>query len=365
MITTIKKITNILVEDKKLYEECGKVFTYLNELKINFSNIEYHNIAWQYSQVIEIVYSNKLENIDLNIFDVIVGFADETKVSSKVKGAIAANFDTTIDVSNYRKNNELIKFEIIDIIWNKIKSEPIYSKIAKSNNIMREANILSDYEKNVFEKLLNSTYSNNGLYFIGFFMYLFMKFNQKNKLVSIVRSIMTNLYLMKTKLLFAPTLCISYPLYHNNNDFYYKFYQLVDDPYEIITFTRTMFDIVKQSAIINRAFVNKAIITFSNLEELISKNKILKELKQYPYTNLFKVLAFNEKSFADLLNIKQKTKIKEFVEELLKQKMIVNISNKKEYQMYMFKDLFMAIKKLDRNKTQSTSEIFKLKEDLS
>lgn len=365
MITTIKKITNILVEDKKLYEECGKVFTYLNELKINFSNIEYHNIAWQYSQVVEIVYSNKLENIDLNIFDVIVGFADESKVPAKLKGIISANFDTTINVSNYRKNNETLKFEIMNIIWEKIQSEPYYSKIAKNNNIVREANVVSEHEKNVFEKLINSTYSNNGLYFIGFFMFLFMKFNQKNKLVSIVRSIMTNLYLMKTKLLFAPTLCISYPLYHNSNDFHYKFYQLLDDPYEIINFTRAMFDIVKQAAIINRAFVNKAIIAFSNLEELISKNKIIKELKNYPYTNLFKVLAFNEKSFSHLLNIKQKNKSKEFIEELLKQKMIVNISNKEEYKMFMFKDLFMAIKKLDRNKTQSTAEIFKLKEDLS
>ncbi len=365
MVSIIKKMTDVLVSDKQLYDECGVIFTYLNELKINFSNIEYHNIAWQYSQVIEIVYSNKLENINLNIFDVIIGFANENHATTKVKQLISANFDTTIFISDYRKNNPIIKYSLFDNISDELLNYPCYKKMDKKKNIVSEYNVLTNYEKEVFEKLINSTYSNNGLYFVGFFIYLHMKFNSTLPILNVNRSLLVNLYLMKTKLLFAPTLCISYPLYHNHNEFLYSFQEVNDDPKEIIKFSRLCFDIIKQAAIINRAFVSKAIVTYSLLEEIISKNKVLKILENKPYKNLFKILAFDKNMLKKYLEINDISDVLLIIDELIRLNLIVNISNRENQDFYMFKELFKAIKRLDRNKSQSTAQIFKLRENMN
>lgn len=366
MISTIKKITDILIENKELYDECGIVFTYLNELKINFSNIEYHNIAWQYSQALEIVYSNKLENIDLNIFDVIKGFANDTYATTRMKQLIAANFETTIFVSDYRKNNPKLTYKLFELVLNKIYKYPCYKKFDQSNkNIIRESNIISNYEKEVFEKLINSTYSNNGLYFVGFFIFLYTKYNKNTPLLNVVRSILINLYLMKTKLLFAPTLCISYPLYYNYPKFNYLFQEANDDAKEIIEFTRAIFDLIKQAAIINRAFVNKANVAYSILEELINRNRVLKQIKDKPYKNLFKILAFDLNMLKNNLQLEDIKTAQIILDEFIKQKIVVNISNNEKQKVYMFKELFNSIKKLDKNKNQSTAQIFQLKENLS
>lgn len=60
----IKKTIDILVEDKKLYTECGGLFKYLIEVKNNIRNIEYHNLSRQLVQTVEIAYSNKLINLN-------------------------------------------------------------------------------------------------------------------------------------------------------------------------------------------------------------------------------------------------------------------------------------------------------------
>lgn len=362
MSANIQKMTKILVDDKKLYDESGKVFTYLNQLKVNFNNISYHNIAWQYSQIIEIVYSNKLEGINLNIFDVIIEFTLDNSTFPKIRDIIKANFNTTIYVSNFRKNNDEIPYALFENILKKIYSYKNYSSQISENEIISKATL---DEKEVIEKLINSKYSNNDLYFVGLFLYLYSKVNKKAPFLSIARSVVLNLYLMKAKLLFAPTLCISYPLYHNKNNYNYLLEEINDDPKEITEFTRVTLDIIKQAAIINRAFVNKVIIINSSLEELNEKNKFFKSIKNKNIFKLLKFLCFDKKIVYQCLEIDDVDLVEQVINEMLKQKLIVNISNNEDKKVYMFKELFLAIKKLNRNKSQATSEIFILREDVS
>ena len=358
----IKQMTNMLIDDQELYDECGKVFTYLKELKINFISIEYHDLAWQYSQIIEIVYSNKLENIELDIFDVILEFSNYVKSNKRIKDLIEINFNGTILLSKYRNNDLEIKYSIINELYKNIKESNVYSEHFKSYSLETTAN---ESQKIIFEKLINTSYSNNSLYFSGLFLFLFTKFNKNYPLLNISRSVLINLYLMKSKLLFAPTLCFSYPMYNYQKKFLNTLNKLEKNPHEITEFSRVIFDFIKQAAIVNRAFVNRAILAFNSIEELIEKNKNLKFLKNKPINKLFEITSFNYKDVIEKLNVKDKNQANTFISELEKNNIIINISKEENKKIFMFKQFYVAIKKLDKNKKQATSEIFILRENLS
>ncbi|EGZ31005.1 Fic family protein [Malacoplasma iowae] len=347
-----------LINNKQLYSICGELFTYLTELRINYSSIDYHHLAWHLSHIIEIVYSNKLVNVDLNIFDVIKQYTNGQESINDTEKYIDANLITTIVASDIRKNNEKISYKTIDEIREWLyKSEAYKIKKQKYN---KNEYLLLDLKK--YEALINGTSTNNPLFFIGIFLYNIETLLEKDSLLPIERSIHLNLYLMKNKLSFSPTLCISYPLLYNLKNYENALKKLLVDDSQISAFSEIIFDLIKQSAVINRALISNVIYDFSNFKNFLNKrNKVAKMLKNLPYMNLFKVASLSVNVIDKVLKIKNLKESKLILDTLIEQNLLASISSKNDY--FMWKQTYHSIKKLDRNKSQSTMEIFKLKED--
>lgn len=347
-----------LLNDKQLYNVCGNLFTYLTELRINFSSIEYHHLAWQLSHIIEIVYSNKLINVDLNIFDVIKQYAYRQVSLNKTKKFIDANLATTILASDIRKKENKIPSNTMEEIRKSLYKSQAY-KADKKSYKPSEVSLL-DLKK--YETSINGSSTNNPLFFIGCFLYLIESILEKDNLLPIERSINLNLYLVKNKLSFSPTLCISYPLLYNLKNYNNALKKLDDEDSKISNYSEIIFDLIKQSAVINRALISNVIYDYSNFKNFLNKrNKASKMLKTLPYINLFKIPSFDAKVVSSVLKLENIKDCKMIIDALFNEKLIVSISKNNDF--FMWKQTYYSIKKLNRNKNQSTMEIFKLNED--
>lgn len=347
-----------LLSDKQLYSVCGSLFTYLTELRINFSSIEYHHLAWQLSHVIEIVYSNKLMNINLNIFDVIKQYSYGQTVINKTREHIDAHVLAILFTTDVRKKSEKIPPTIVDDIREFFYTSPAYETSKKPYKSIE----IPELEKKKYETLLNGTNTNNPLFFVGVFLYLMESILKNDDLLHSQRSINLNLYLIKNRLTFSPTLCISYPLFYNIKSYEKALKSLDDDDTKISAFTEIIFDLIKQSAVVNRALISNVVYDYSNFKNFLNKkNKATKLLKSLQYNNLFKAPALDVKVICKRLKIKSEEDAKTILDALVNENLLVSIS--KDNDFFMWKQTYHSIKKLDINKKQSTMEIFRLKED--
>ena len=354
----IKKRIDILVEDKKLYTECGELFKYLIEVKNNIRNIEYHNLSWQLAQAVEIAYSSKLIDNNLNIFDVITAYSTTNLKGTKTKKIIKTIFETTILASDYRRSNKEIKLEVIDLI-----RQNIWIKLSKKNIGKIEWNkIFNSHSLKTYESLLNGTSSNSPLYFLPIFIYLTWYVLKNDKYFWLILSTLVNLYLMKNQLIFAPTLPWSYPLLYLQNDFVQLLNELESNLMAIKKISKMVFDIIKQASVIIRAFVSKSTLLVSEIENKIERNKTIKILSNSEYQNLLKVLSFDKKFFEKIISVNESEKI---IAEFEKLNLIKIINKENNNPVYMFKEFFNSIKKLDKNKSEKTTKIFILNEKLS
>lgn len=357
MINIRRAIDNLL-EDNKLYAECGELFKYLIEVKTNIRNIEYHNLSWQLAQAVDITYSKKLLDDNLNIFDVIAAYSTSNLKGTKTKKYIKTFFEVTIMASDYRRNNPELKLEIIDFI-----RQNLWLKLSKKNVKKLEwEKLLNQQNLKTYQSLLNGTSSNSPLYFLPIFVYMTWCILKEDKYFWIILDVLVNLYLMKNQLIFAPTLPWSYPLVYLQSDFSHTLYELESNSIAIKKLSKMIFDIIKQSSVIIRAFVSKSTLLVSDLENKIEKNKVMKNLSNSEYKDLLKVLAFDKKIFEKITKTKETEKI---ISELEKLNLIKIINNENNNSVYMFKDFFDSIKKLDRNKSEKTTKIFILNENLS
>lgn len=355
----IKNAINVLIEDNKLYAECGELFKYLIEVKTNIRNIEYHNLSWQLAQAVDITYSKKLLDGNLNIFDVIAAYSTSNLKGTIAKKYIKTIFEVTIMVSDYRRNNQELKLDIIDSIrcnlWLKFSKKNV-------NKIDWEKLLINQQNIKTYQSLLNGTSSNSPLYFLPIFIYMTWCLLKDDKYFWVILSTLINLYLMKNQLIFAPTLPWNYPLIYLQSDFIDTLKEIETNIMAIKKLSKMVFDIIKQASVIIRAFVSKSTLLVSDLENKIEKNKIIKNLSNSEYKDLLKVLAFDKKTFEKITKTKDSQKI---IDELEKLNLIKIINNENNNKVYMFKDFFDSIRKLDRNKSEKTTKIFILNENLS
>lgn len=354
----IKKAVDLLLEDKELYKECGDLFKYLIDVKTNIKNIDYHNLSWQLAQAVEISYSNRLINNNLNIFDVIIAYSTTNLKESKEKKYIKPIFETTIIASDYRRANKELKLEVIDLI-----RENIWLKFSKKKvNKIEWEKVLSKQYADIYQAILNGSYSNSPLYLLPLFIYITWEVLKDDKYFWLILSTLINLYLMKNQLIFAPTLPWSYPLLYLQNDFVHTLIEIDSNIAAIKKLAKISFDIIKQASVIIRSFVSTSTLVVSDIENRIQRNKIIKELENHQYNNLLKVLAFDETLFEKVTGIKNGLPI---IDEFVRLNMVKVINNENNNTVYMFKDLLNSVKKLNRNKTEKTTKIFILKENLS
>lgn len=361
-MTGLKEITTILLKETKLYEECGLIFKYLGEVRINFSSLSHHNIPWQMSQILEIVYSNKLDGYDLNIFDVIIAYSTNYLDDTLAKKAAWMNFDATYYISKLRKNDDgiqLSSFEkIIDIVQkhcDDIKDD------YDSKNFLKH---FSEESLSILEKLLNGTYSNNPLYFFPLYLLIIEDALKNIRLKNIIRSILINLYLMKNKLLFAPTLCFSYPLLYSYKEYENLIEEVKKDSKKIVKFSKFIYDILKQSAVVSRAFISDFSKLSTNLQIMCKKEKT-KIFENLKINNFLKLISFNEEILSQIFKQKNNRKSKEIINFFNLNNAIVEIKQTKKLKVYIFKEFYNTIKKLNKNKSEKTTKIFILKENLN
>lgn len=357
-MVNIKKAIDALIEDNKLYAECGDLFKYLIEVKTNIRNIDYHNLSWQLAQAVDITYSKKMLGGNLNIFDVIASYSTSNLKGTATKKYIKTIFEITIMASDYRRSNKELKIEIIDFI-----RQNLWLKLSKKNVKKIEwEKLLNQQNLKTYQALLNGTSSNSPLYFLPIFVYMTWYILKDDKYFWIILSTLVNLYLMKNQLIFAPTLPWNYPLVYLQSDFIHTLNEIESNTLAIKKLAKMIFDIIKQASVIIRAFVSKSTLLISDLENKIEKNKVIKNLANNEYKNLLKVLSFDKKIFEKITKSKETEKI---INELEKLNLIKIINNENNNNVYMFKDFFNSIKKLDRNKSEKTTKIFILNENLS
>lgn len=352
-------ILNILKKDSSLYQECGSLFRYLGEVRINFSSLEFHNVPWQISQILEIVYSNRMDNLDLNIFGVLISYSSNQLKNSNEKIASWANFNGTFFISKLRKENKNISLksyeQIIELVQKNYNSYQEFD----SKNFLKN---LTEEELTILPHLLNGDFSNNPLYFFPIYLLIIEDSLKNIKHKNVLRSIFVNMYLMKNKLLFAPTLSFSYPLFYEYDDYIELIEMVREDPERIIDFSRFIFDILKQASVISRAFILDYSKTCQILKRLFSKNH--KELEGFNINKFFELISFDEKILTSYTKGKNPKKSKDIIEFLYKNNLIKDIIVKNA-KVYIFKNYLNSIKKLNKNKTQKTTKIFTLKENMN
>lgn len=358
----LKELTKLLLNEKKLYDECGLIFKYLAEVRINFSTLTEHNIPWQMSQIIEIVYSNKLDKINLNVFDTIIAYSTNYQKDEKAKIAAWANFEATYFVSKLRKDKEGINLKSIEKIIEIIQKNYDPSLIDK-NEAKSFSKSFDEESLSMLNQMLNGKFSNNPLYFFPLYL-LIIEFALKDiKHKNVIRSVLLNLYLIKNKLLFAPTICFSYPLLFNIK----KYEELMESVYlednKIIDFSRFIFELLKESAVVSRAFIMDFSKVSSNLNNLYNQeSKLFKDLQ----INVFlKLISINEKILMEAFSLKSKAKAKNILNLLIENKLIVEMDTLDKQKLYVYKEILTTVKKLSKNKSEKTTKIFILKENLN
>lgn len=348
----IKEMSDILIASNDLYKECGELFKYLADVRINFSSLKAHNVPWQLSQIIEIISASKMDKINLKLNDVIKNYCFNISENSSSKKAVISSFKAIFLISKLRNNKEKENMDFNDVL----SIIEIYRKTYKLNSI--NINNFSKENINALILLLNGKFSNNPLYFFPIFLILIEKLIENFPFKNSIKSTLINLYLIKNKLLFAPSMCFSYPL----QNFYRKYKELlistIKDSKKIKDFARYTFDLLKQASVVSRAFISD----ISKIKDKIERLEIAKNKK----TNLFILKSIIFENFSDYKNINnQKEEEKKITEFLLENNLISEIFKFNNNKIYMFNEYLESINKLMNNKKEKTTKIFTLKENLN
>ncbi len=348
----IKEMSDILIASNDLYKECGELFKYLADVRINFSSLKAHNVPWQLSQIIEIISASKMDKINLKLNDVIKNYCFNISENSSSKKAVISSFKAIFLISKLRNNKEKENMDFNDVL----SIIEIYRKTYKLNSI--NINNFSKENINALILLLNGKFSNNPLYFFPIFLILIEKLIENFPFKNSIKSTLINLYLIKNKLLFAPSMCFSYPL----QNFYRKYKELlintIKDSKKIKDFARYTFDLLKQASVVSRAFISD----ISKIKDKIERLEIAKNKK----TNLFILKSIIFENFSDSKNINnQKEEEKKITEFLLENNLISEIFKFNNNKIYMFNEYLESINKLMNNKKEKTTKIFTLKENLN
>lgn len=357
-----KKMLNTVVKDKKLYNECGSLFKYMGEVRINFSSLQEHNVPWQMTQILEIIYSNKLDGTDLDFKNTIVAYSTNYLKNNFEKKASWANFEATFFVSKIRRKKECITLsslaEIVNIIW---KNYGLKNKF-EINDFTKNLDSLCNYD--IFEKLANGTLTNNPLYFFPIYLYLIEKMIKNLNHKAVIRTIFINLYLMKNKLLFAPSIPFSYPLYQSYGEYINAISDVDENPEKIIQFSEIVFDLLNQSSVVSRAFISnysKISSSLNNLIDITNKKVINEDNKKV----IMKMIPISPRLIDETFENKKDTHARKIFNLLNKHDLLTEISENNKMTIYVFTEYFKTFLKLAKNKTQKTTKIFVLKEKLN
>lgn len=355
----IKEMSNILLNSSSLYDECGNLFKYLAEVRINFSSLKAHNVPWQLSQIVEIISSNKLDKNNLELSDIIINYCYNVESQTIAKKAIVSSFKSIFLITKIRNNKDkelLDKSDLYSII-------DIYKKTYKVAPI-QDTNI-DQSDLDLLILLLNGKYSNNPLYFFPIFLLLIEELLKNFTFANSAKSTLINLYLIKNKLLFAPSICFSYPLLNFNKEYKRLLLAVKENHNEIINFSRCVFDLLKQASVVSRAFISD----ISNIKDkietlLITSNKKNNFINNKQIIEMLKSIVFelpNGKSSETKVSEKE-IKLTKF---LLSNDLITEVAIYKNKTIYMFNNYVESINKLLKNKKEKTTKIFALKENLS
>ncbi|MDE6429396.1 MAG: hypothetical protein K2K18_02680, partial [Malacoplasma sp.] len=123
----IKEMSDILIASDDLYKECGDLFKYLADVRINFSSLKIHNVPWQLSQIIEIISCSKMDKLNLKLNDVIKNYCFNIPENSPSKKAVISSFKAIFLISKLRNNKEKETIDFNDIL----SIIEIYKKIYK------------------------------------------------------------------------------------------------------------------------------------------------------------------------------------------------------------------------------------------
>ncbi|MDE5841923.1 MAG: hypothetical protein K2H11_03005, partial [Malacoplasma sp.] len=172
------------------------------------------------------------------------------------------------------------------------------------------------------------------------------------------RSTLINLYLIKNKFLFAPSMCFIYPLQNFKKKYKDLLIQTIKDSKKIKEFSRFVFDILKQASVVSRAFISDLSKVKDKIDRLeFSKNKKINTL-------ILKSIIFEDFSLLKRLNNSQQTE-KEITFFLVENKLVSEVLKYKNHKIYMFNEYIESIDKLIKNKTEKTTKIFTLRENLN
>ncbi|BAC43927.1 hypothetical protein D8X55_01840 [Malacoplasma penetrans] len=348
----IKEMTDILLKDRQLYKECGDLFKYLAEVRINFSSLEAHNVPWQLSQVLEIISSNKLDHNEIDLEETIFNYCYNTAhYGQNAKRAVMCSFKSIFWITKIR-NQESIGLKDIDKIIEIFKDTHKVASIKKND--------LSGEDIDFLLSLINGKFSNNPLYFFPLFLLLIEEYLKNFPYNNSVISTLTNLYLIKNKLLFAPSICFSYPLLNNWRKYKKLLLITKENPKEISNFSIFVFDLLKQASVVSRAFISDYSSIKNGLSTLIDNKVISKK----DFIRILKSIVFEE--------YEKSNKETETAKVLIKHKLVTKVghlkpSTEKEVpkDIYMFNEYMSSLQKLINNKKEPTTKLFTLKENLN
>lgn len=393
--TKTDQMVKLMLDSKTLNKECKELYKYFYEVFTNFGVYGEYKMHWRISHNLEIVYSNKIEGIDLNIFKIMMIYSydmcqkhdidledmsnyleknckiERSSIYSYLLNKLAVGFISS--VSNEKKTKgKPISFvktfvKLLETIQENCFSEKLY-------DYERIVNSIDEWSKQKMDKLLNGDFSNNPLYFFPLYLIKIENIIKNLKFKNILRSVLINFYLMVNKLLYTPTLCFSYPLLYSLP----QYIELVDEvnanESKIIDFCLFVFDLLKQSAVISRAMV----LDFSKIRdkvEYVAENnpKIFKDVD----LNLFlesitldKFILDSNSRYIDKHTKQQKALIKkgEKIINLLNEGGLLTpicTSDENDNTIFVFKEFANSVKKLNKNKSEKTTKIFILKENLN
>lgn len=349
----IKEMADVLLKDKKLYEECGNLFKYLAEVRINFSSLEAHNVPWQLSQILEIISSNRLDLNDIELQETIFNYCYNTSYYGKnIKKAVLCSFKSIFWITKIR-NQENVTLDDIDKIISIYKDTHKVSFSNKKKN-------LSEENIEFLLSLINGKFSNNPLYFFPLFLILIDEYLKDFTYKYSAISTLTNLYLIKNKLLFAPSICFSYPLLNSLKKYKKQLFITKENPKEISNFANMIFDFLKQASVVSRAFISDYSSIKGKLNTLIERKEITKK-------DSIKIL--KSIVFEDYDKINKDTKITKI---LTKYKLLSKVglfkssdTNNETKNIYIFDEYMNSLEKLIKNKKEPTTKIFTLRENLN
>ncbi|MCF0217628.1 MAG: hypothetical protein HUJ42_01095 [Malacoplasma sp.] len=340
---------------KELYDECGELYQYLRQVRDNFLNLkQFHNVPWQLSQIVELMSASKLDKMPLNFEEIMINYAFNVKPKTNATKAVVSSFKTIFYITKVCNNKEFenkeneIVLEMINLYLRTYQQKPI-----KTINLIKD-------DKKYLQLLISGNFSNNPLYFFTIYLFLIERLIRTEKQKNAIRSGFINLYLIKNKLLFAPSICFSYPLltfYLNYKNVYEK---VISDNESIVEFSRFVFDLINQASVVSRAFITDINKIKDKLDQIIKneakENAILKKQFEYILKSIIFIFDADKKS---------NNKENQIIECLNQHNLVSQVSTYENKKIYMFNEYITSINKLLENKNEKTTKIFSLKEKMS